>query len=345
MTGDARRTETQAVPVASLSGAGPAAEPALPAWAAAVVAAPDLLSLTLELTLRVPAAFGFREAALLLQDPEGEIGRLLNDEFGGTALPRQLHLVDSLLGLAPQTALLRRPWVGRYAAVDHGLLLPGTTGVDRIAIVPLGRAGRVSALLCLGGGAALAADAATLEALAALASLALDATFDRLRLARGGFDDPLTGWHRERYLWARLREELARTARGGDAVALVALDVRDFRALNAAFGRGAGDRVLRELTARIDAVVREGDATVRLVGDRFMLLLPGTGAEGAARVMRRVADAVDEVGFEVGDGRVVPVRVAIGSASGAAGRGMDLKAAAEELFAEAMVALARAKSS
>lgn len=344
MTGDVRRNETQAVPVAPLSGSGAAAERALPAWAGALIAAPDFLSLTLELTLRVPVAFGFREAALLLQDPEGEIARLLGDEFGGTALPRQLHLVDSLVGLSPQTALLRRPWVGRYAAVDHGLLLPGTSGVDRIAILPLGRAGRVSALLCLGGAAPLAADAASLEALAALAALSLDATFDRLRLVRGGFDDPLTGWHRERYLWARLREELARTARGGDAVALVAIDVRDFRALNAAFGRSAGDRVLRELTARIEAVVREGDATVRLVGDRFMLLLPGTGPEGAARALQRIAAAVDEAGFDVGDGRLVPVRVAIGSASGAASRGTDLKVAAEGLFAEAMVALARAKS-
>lgn len=344
MTGDARRTEAQ-VAVAALSGSHAVVESALPPWAGALIGAPDLLSLALELTQRVPAAFGFRDAALLLQDPEGEIARLLGDEFGGTALPRELHLVDSVVGLSPHTALLRRPWVGRYAAVDHGLLLPGATGVERIAILPLGRAGRVSGLLCLGCGAPSAVDAASLEPLAALAALSLEATFNRLRLARGGFDDPLTGWHRERYLWVRLREELARSARGGDPVALIALDVRDFHALNAALGRGAGDRVLRELTARIDAVVRDGDATVRLVGDRFMLLLPGTGPDGAARVVSRVKAAVDESGFDVGEGRSVPVRVAIGSASGTASRGTDLKAAAEALFAEAMVALARAKSS
>jgi diguanylate cyclase (GGDEF)-like protein len=336
--GPAEAAPPQLVPLRSTAG--------LPAWVGPLLAAEGLASVVVDLTQRLPASLGWQDCALLLQDPECEVGQLLMEDQGVAQLPARLHLVDSLLGLGPQTQALTRPWVGRFAAVDHGLLLPGAAGPEHVAIIPLERFGRIFALYCLGGSSSLvgrADDPPVLAEVGAVAALALEAALGRRRLARVGFDDPLTGWHRERYLWSRLREELARSARNAGSVALAAIDIVAFRGINARCGRTGGDLVLRELTARVDAVLRNSDSTVRLHDDRFMVLLPATGDDGASRVVDRIRDVIAAAPFDLGGGVSEEVRAAVGYAAATPGRSDDLKGAAERLYAEALVALARAK--
>jgi diguanylate cyclase (GGDEF)-like protein len=131
-----------------------------------------------------------------------------------------------------------------------------------------------------------------------------------LRVLRDlAYRDPLTGLRNQRYLDARLREELTRSERTGHGQgALIALDVDDFGALNARFGRTSGDAALRWLAKRFPETLRTADVCCRVGGDKFMLLLPDTDRTGAetavVRLSRATADASGPrwlpIGFSAG---------------------------------------------
>src|ERR1700722_11916532 len=80
--------------------------------------------------------------SVVLVDPQHEIRHLL---VAGGARPeevQQIFFVDSLVGLAPQLAVLHKPWLGPYVGADHHLLfsgagLPGAGQLKSAALVPL----------------------------------------------------------------------------------------------------------------------------------------------------------------------------------------------------------------
>ena len=91
-------------------------------------------------------------------------------------------------------------------------------------------------------------------------------------LSRTGFD-------------ARLAEVLAGVRRGAGRTALLAIDLDGFKAVNDKYGHGAGDDVIREVGARLQAVVRLTDAAVRRGGDEFGVLLVGVSDAAAAEAL------------------------------------------------------------
>jgi diguanylate cyclase (GGDEF)-like protein/PAS domain S-box-containing protein len=99
---------------------------------------------------------------------------------------------------------------------------------------------------------------------------------DRIRaqekLARRAVTDPLTGLPNRLVLHDRLEHALARCRREGSQVGLVFIDLDHFKSLNDVFGHDAGDEVLRQVSARLSAAVRDGDTAVRLGGDEFVVL-------------------------------------------------------------------------
>jgi diguanylate cyclase (GGDEF)-like protein len=101
--------------------------------------------------------------------------------------------------------------------------------------------------------------------------------------------DWLTGLHNRRYLAreADLHEgELA----GPFSVAIVDLD--HFKHVNDRFGHDAGDRVLVRVATLLLAGLREHDTVVRMGGEEFMLLLPGTGERAAVACCERLREAI-----------------------------------------------------
>lgn len=292
-------------------------------------------------------ATGEDEVALLLADPTHELRQLVagGDAAGDSAPP--LSFVASLAGLAPHLLSLQGAWRGAYHAADHALLFPRHTALRNVLILPLHRGEHVVGLL----------NAATRDARPVLGDVevpllahaadvviaSLERQLDRARVLRGGLVDPLTGWNSQRYLQARLREEVARRERDGGCIACLVVDIDRLQALNDARGQSAGDHALREIAARIESQVRASDSAARLASDTFVVLMPATDARQAAPLAERILAAVRGAPVETGSGGPWELRVSIGIAGCRPGPGMDRKALADQLLAEAMATLHRAK--
>ena len=112
--------------------------------------------------------------------------------------------------------------------------------------------------------------------------------------------DALTGLASFRVLRDRLANEVARCHRSGDRFAVLFLDLDNFKQVNDKFGHEAGNLVLRETARRCGAHIRSTDLAGRYGGDEFVVVLVGTGEEGAVGVAEKVRAAVEELGIGLG---------------------------------------------
>jgi diguanylate cyclase (GGDEF)-like protein len=121
---------------------------------------------------------------------------------------------------------------------------------------------------------------------------ALDNAF-RYREARRLADlDALTGLRNRRFFHETLQRECTRAHRYGRSLALLVLDLDDFKAINEEVGHLAGDAVLAETAARMRAVLRASDIACRVGGDELAIVLPEAGATQAAQLYARVEETV-----------------------------------------------------
>ncbi len=105
--------------------------------------------------------------------------------------------------------------------------------------------------------------------------------------------DPLTGLLNRRGFDVRLGEAIAIARPAGQSVALLALDLDDFKLYNDHYGHAAGDDALRAIGAALAAVVnRPGDVACRTGGEEFAIVLPFTDQAGAYVVAERVREKV-----------------------------------------------------
>jgi diguanylate cyclase (GGDEF)-like protein len=111
--------------------------------------------------------------------------------------------------------------------------------------------------------------------------------------------DPLTGVGNRRYFDATMQMELERRTRpfgrrGLDTspLALLILDLDDFKGINDRHGHQVGDAVLQEATARILSVLRSTDTLARIGGDEFAVIAPGAHGDGAAGLGEAIRSAV-----------------------------------------------------
>jgi diguanylate cyclase (GGDEF)-like protein len=107
--------------------------------------------------------------------------------------------------------------------------------------------------------------------------------------------DTLTGLINHRGFQEALRAELERAAVRRDSVALVVLDLDDFKAINERHGHPFGDGVLEGVGAQLRKSVRGADIAARTGGEEFALILPGTEAEAAQEIAERVRTAVARI--------------------------------------------------
>ncbi len=107
------------------------------------------------------------------------------------------------------------------------------------------------------------------------------------------YHDALTGLPNRAYFAERLAESIALAARHGHAGALMFVDLDRFKIVNDSLGHQAGDQLLKAVSERIHACLRESDLLFRMGGDEFTIILPRVATpEDAAFVARRVLEAV-----------------------------------------------------
>jgi diguanylate cyclase (GGDEF)-like protein len=106
------------------------------------------------------------------------------------------------------------------------------------------------------------------------------------------YRDELTGLPNRRFAVRQLHAEISRARRHGQQLAVVILDADRFKTLNDRHGHLAGDEILRGLAARLRGRLREEDVVARFGGEEFLVILPDTGAEGAAAVAEDLRAAV-----------------------------------------------------
>ena len=105
--------------------------------------------------------------------------------------------------------------------------------------------------------------------------------------------DMLTGLPNRAYLTERLATILALARRHGTLVAIMFIDLDNFKTVNDSFGHHMGDALLKEVAARIKEVLREADMVSRLGGDEFLAILADLAApEDAAKVADKLLQTI-----------------------------------------------------
>jgi diguanylate cyclase (GGDEF)-like protein/PAS domain S-box-containing protein len=156
-------------------------------------------------------------------------------------------------------------------------------------------------------------------------------------LAHQAFHDSLTGLANQALFRDRVEHALDRIARSGGHLAVVFLDLDNFKTVNDSLGHTAGDELLVEVTSRLVSCVRPGDTAARLGGDEFALLLEDMRDEREALAVAERTIASLRQPFTLA-GKEVFAGASLGVAFDAVGTGCD------QLLRNADLAMYTAKS-
>ena len=156
------------------------------------------------------------------------------------------------------------------------------------------------------------------------------------RISQLAHFDVLTGLPNQSLLKDRVGQAIRLAQRSDAHMAVLFLDIDHFKNINDTLGHRIGDEVLIQLATRLKSLVREEDTLSRMGGDEFILILPGTDADGAANVAVKVLETVTQPCFI--DQYELVVTPSIGIAM-YPGDGLDF----DRLYQNADVAMYRAK--
>ncbi len=116
-------------------------------------------------------------------------------------------------------------------------------------------------------------------------------------LSRLSITDSLTGLFNQRHFYMRLREEMVRSTRQKHPLALILLDLDNFKEYNDRRGHLAGDEALRNVGKAILRIIREGvDSGYRYGGDEFAIMLIDSDLVIAQKIGKRVRSAIRDSG-------------------------------------------------
>jgi len=139
-------------------------------------------------------------------------------------------------------------------------------------------------------------------------------------LARLAATDPLTELPNRRSFDRNLEREIQGARRHGDPLALILLDIDEFKSVNDRFGHDVGDEVLRETASRLRDACRAGDTVARIGGEEFGLIVTRTTGDGAMAVAERTRALVADRPFSTSAGALtITVSGGVAAAGGAVG--------------------------
>jgi len=144
------------------------------------------------------------------------------------------------------------------------------------------------------------------------AALAMDNADIRARLEHQASTDALTGLYNHRAFHDRLREEVMRASTERDTVALVMLDLDDFKKVNDVYGHGVGDQLLGQVADVLRATVRSSDVVSRIGGEEFAIIVPSGDLRSSVALAERIGAELGRLEVEAAGRLTVSTGVAIG---------------------------------
>ena len=196
-----------------------------------------------------------------------------------------------------------------YLLLTEGAKLPFEWAhhLRSAALIPVRSDDKVRGMLCVcykQPGAFGAEEVNFVQATASVLSTALQRIESEARLAYLAQFDPLTGLPNRALLADRFSQMIVQAKRHGSPLAVLFIDLDQFKAVNDTLGHAGGDGLLREVAARLQAAVRTGDTVARISGDEFAIVVadlvrPEDAALVAQKVIDHLADPVQIDGSEV----------------------------------------------
>ncbi|HKN83555.1 MAG TPA: diguanylate cyclase [Pyrinomonadaceae bacterium] len=154
-----------------------------------------------------------------------------------------------------------------------------------------------------------------LESVCQHASSALNNALTYERTRESALVDPLTELPNARGFYMMLEQRIAECQRmNKEPLAVVCMDVDDFKVINDRYGHSTGDRLLASVAGVVRRELRQMDILTRYAGDEFVAIMPMASSKMAASIAERMRTAVEEQLFSVRAGTVVGLGVSLGVA-------------------------------
>ncbi len=124
--------------------------------------------------------------------------------------------------------------------------------------------------------------------------------------------DPLTLLPNRRSMFVHLSRELARAERLKSEVALIVMDIDEFKIINDSYGHHVGDHALRKVAVTLQSALRSYDLCVRYAGDEFIVVLAACARDEAEAKRRELQQKVGEIELEVRGGKTIRLAASAG---------------------------------
>jgi diguanylate cyclase (GGDEF)-like protein len=245
--------------------------------------------------------------AIWLPAPDNDARMVMVEQIGLPAPDRNPELLGQV-----QEAMR-----GRDQVVRHRVQLPGAA--DPRATVPalsvrMGRDGEDFGRLMIAKAAGDFSDeeVSILRAIGSDIGGALRSVRLISEARRLADKDPVTGLHNHRSVYQRLHSELERHQRIEKPMAVLMMDLDNFKLFNDTYGHPAGDEVLKRVAMILKRSCREGDTVARYGGDEFMVILAETDLRAAIRCAERIQTVLAKERFRCQNSSTLPIGFSYG---------------------------------
>ena len=133
------------------------------------------------------------------------------------------------------------------------------------------------------------------------------------RIQHQATTDGLTALANHKTFYETLEKEVWRSRRYGGKISLIMIDIDNLKTINDNHGHRAGDKVIREVSRKIKACIRQIDTAARYGGDEFAVILPNTSLAEAVIAAERMVDSVSDSPIEWEKGHIgLSISVGVG---------------------------------
>ena len=154
-----------------------------------------------------------------------------------------------------------------------------------------------------------------LESVCQHASSALNNALTYERTRESALVDPLTELPNARGFYMMMEQRIAECQRmNREPLAVVCMDIDDFKVINDQYGHSIGDRLLASVAGVVRRELRQMDILTRYAGDEFVAIMPMASSKMAVSISERMRNAVEEQLFSVRTGTMVGLGVSLGVA-------------------------------